>query len=178
MDIGLQPAAWHEFFALVGTASAALAGLFFVAISLHFREVEAHPVLRNRARLNLQALILFLAISMAVLIPGQSARLVGVELIVVIVVFLAIGFIGAADMRRHATSISAVVWIRLLVIGLLGILGIGAGASLILGLGPGLYLDVPAIVVGLPMTGFMAWRVVFPPELGSARPSDRHGKHR
>jgi hypothetical protein len=41
MDIGLQPAAWHEFFALVGTASAALAGLFFVAISLHFREVDA-----------------------------------------------------------------------------------------------------------------------------------------
>jgi len=174
VDIGLQPAAWHEFFALVGTASAALAGLFFVAISLHFREVEAHPVLRNRARLNLQALILFLAISMAVLIPGQSARLVGVELIVVIVVFLAIGFIGAADIRRNATSISGMVWIRLLMIGLLGVLGIGigAGASLILGRGPGLYLDVPAIVVGLPMTGFMAWRVVFPPELSSARPSD------
>jgi NAD(P)-dependent dehydrogenase (short-subunit alcohol dehydrogenase family) len=54
MAMGLAPNAWQAFFGAVAAASAALAGLFFVAISLHPNEIASHPVLRYKARANLQ----------------------------------------------------------------------------------------------------------------------------
>ncbi len=55
--MGLDPAAWHDLFGAVATASAALLGLFIVAISLHLR-VEEHAIVHNQARVALLILAL------------------------------------------------------------------------------------------------------------------------
>ena len=44
MDFAYRPGDWHDFYAALATAYAALLGLFFVAMSLHPREVGAHPL--------------------------------------------------------------------------------------------------------------------------------------
>ena len=38
-----NPADWHDFFVMTGGAAAALAGLLFLAMSLHAREIIANP---------------------------------------------------------------------------------------------------------------------------------------
>jgi len=165
VNVGLEPAAWQGFFGAVAAASAALAGLFFVAISLRPDEIGTHPVLRYRARSNLQNLLLILAISLIVLIPGQSAVVVGVELLLVVVLMTALGIAGAIQMYSRADRVLGGVHVRLAIALASALFALAAGVSLIVGSGPGLYLDVPAIVFALPASGWMAWQVVFPPEM-------------
>jgi hypothetical protein len=164
MDVGLEPAAWQGFFGAVAAASAALAGLFFVAISLRPDQIGSHPVLRYRARSNLQNLLFILTISLAVLIPGQSALAVGVELLLVVILMTALGVAGAVRMYARADRVLGGVHVRLAIALTSAVFALAAGVSLIVGNGPGLYLDVPAIVFALPASGWMAWQVVFPPE--------------
>jgi len=165
VNVGLEPAAWQGFFGAVAAASAALAGLFFVAISLRPDEIGTHPVLRYRARSNLQNLLLILAISLIVLIPGQSAVVLGVELLLVVVLMTALGIAGAIQMYSRAERVLGGVHVRLAIALVSALFALAAGVSLIVGSGPGLYLDVPAIVFALPASGWMAWQVVFPPEM-------------
>ena len=165
VNVGLEPAAWQGFFGAVAAASAALAGLFFVAISLRPDEIGTHPVLRYRARSNLQNLLLILAISLIVLIPGQSAVVVGVELLLVVVLMTALGIAGAIQMYSRAERVLGGVHVRLAIALVSALFALAAGVSLIVGSGPGLYLDVPAVVFALPASGWMAWQVVFPPEM-------------
>jgi modulator of FtsH protease len=64
-----HPEDWRDFFLLAGTASAALAGLVFVAITLHLRSITAHPGHRHRARTVLASLGHILIASLVMLIP-------------------------------------------------------------------------------------------------------------
>jgi hypothetical protein len=41
---------WHDFYLTAGAASATLAGLLFVGLSLHLRIVVTHPEVRSLAR--------------------------------------------------------------------------------------------------------------------------------
>ncbi len=165
MNVGLEPAAWQGFFGAVAAASAALAGLFFVAISLRPDEIGTHPVLRYRARSNLQNLLLILAICLVVLIPGQTTLVLGLELLLVVVLMTALGIAGAVQMYSRADRVLGGVHVRLAIALASALFAMAAGVSLIVGSGPGLYLDVPAIVFALPASGWMAWQVVFPPEM-------------
>ena len=45
-----DPAPWHDFFIVLGIASAALPRLVFVGLSIHARAVAADPLHRIRAR--------------------------------------------------------------------------------------------------------------------------------
>ena len=165
MDIGQQPGAWHDFFAATSTASAALLGLFFVAISLHMNEVEAHPILRNRARINLQALALLLAACLCVLLPGQSNQWLGLELIAVIAVYWTLGAMGVVHTRAALGRLPGRLWLRLISQNSLGILTVAAGVSLLIRQGPGLYLEAPVVVIGLLAATLNAWNVIYGPEL-------------
>jgi hypothetical protein len=107
---------------------------------------------------------LILAISLAVLIPGQSALVVRVELVVVVVLMTALVLAGAVQMLRRADRVPGGVWMRLSLAFSSSILALAAGVSLIVGSGPGRYLDVPAILFAVPASGWMAWQVIFPPE--------------
>lgn len=172
MNIGLQPAAWHDIFVAVATAAAALLGLFFVAISLHPAEVDRHPFLRNRARVNLQALAALMTVSLAVLIPSQSNQWLGAEFLLVTFVYLFLALRGMLSARGKAGSIPRDVAFRFGAINAGMLFQIVAGISLLAGGGPGLYLEAPVLLLAMPAATFNAWTVIYGPELRSAGQSD------
>jgi hypothetical protein len=79
----LSLAGWDDFFAAQLGASAALAGLVFVGVSINLSRILTMATLPERA---LQALIMLLAIlvvSSLLLVPDQSIVLVGIEILIV-----------------------------------------------------------------------------------------------
>jgi len=79
---------WHDFYLMTGTAAVTLAGLLFVALSLHLdRLVEKnHEHLLGLSRATLTSFIVVLVGSLMMLVPGLSARLTGTMLTVLGVV--------------------------------------------------------------------------------------------
>jgi hypothetical protein len=76
---------WRDYFVMVGGGGAALTGLVFVAMSQHLSDIASNPTHRHRARTILTALTAVFVRCALVLMGGQSARAVGVEIFVVIV---------------------------------------------------------------------------------------------
>jgi hypothetical protein len=74
-------AGWDNFFVAEVGASAALAGLIFVGVSINLAKILAYATLPERALEALLALFAVLFVSSLMLIPGQSLALVGIELL-------------------------------------------------------------------------------------------------
>jgi modulator of FtsH protease len=81
--VSRDPAAWQNYFVAQAGASAALVGLIFVAVSLNLRQILRFASLPARVAQALIILGQLLVVAMIVLIPGQDAAGLGVELIVV-----------------------------------------------------------------------------------------------
>jgi len=77
---------WHDYFMTVGGGAAALTGLIFVAMTLHLDEVINSPVHRHRARTILAGLTAVFIRCALVLMGGQNAQAVAVEIIAVLLV--------------------------------------------------------------------------------------------
>jgi len=147
-----DPARWGEFgVALVG-ASAALAGLTFVAISINLGRILAGTGLTGRAAEGVITLMLGLVTCALLLVPDQGARAVGIE-------WLALGAAYAALLvRNHLQAARAhtvggrVLGTRVALHQSAAILWIVAGLAAAVGVGGGLYWVVPAalwtVVVG------------------------------
>ena len=73
---------WETFFAAQVGASAALAGLVFVGVSLNLQKILSAGFLPMRALLALGLLIVVLVIASLLLIPGQTTVVAGVEALV------------------------------------------------------------------------------------------------
>jgi hypothetical protein len=73
-------AAWRDFFTTCAGASAALAGLIFVALSVNIAEILKFEHLPARAAAAMGALMLILTVSLAVLAPQPPAWL-GIEVL-------------------------------------------------------------------------------------------------
>ena len=76
------PASWNELYLMLGTSSAALIGLLFVATSLHLAEIANEEIYRLRAQYTTLILLSTLVQSTAVLMP-QSMRILGLELLAI-----------------------------------------------------------------------------------------------
>jgi len=78
-------ASWHEFFLMAGTAAVTLAGLLFVAISIHVDTLidESREHLLSFARLILFSYVGVMLLSLMMLVPAFSLRLIGLELILI-----------------------------------------------------------------------------------------------
>ena len=76
---------WRDYFVMVGGGGAALTGLVFVAMSQHLSDIASNPTHRHRARTILTALTAVFVRCGLVLMGGQTARAVGVEIFVVLV---------------------------------------------------------------------------------------------
>lgn len=71
---------WHDFYVTVGAASATLAGLLFVGLSLHLSIVVSHSDVRQLARATLTDFLAVLLIALFMLIPTGASWQTGIEL--------------------------------------------------------------------------------------------------
>ena len=157
MDSAYQPAAWHDFYIMVGGAAAALTGLIFVAVSIHLRPVLRDHWHRGRAGSSLLALMSVVLISGAVLIPGQPLEALGVEVMAIALLSPAFSFLGAIHLPRQQ-RVAAVL--ELLVGAISATLAVLGGLSLIARWGGGLWLLLPGAAIALGSSVWNAWRLM------------------
>jgi hypothetical protein len=148
--------AWHDFFLAEAGASAALAGLLFVAISINLTRILEFPSLPSRAIEALLALLSVLVVSSFALIPGQSLRALGIEMAAT---GAALWLIQTVAMLRvwkigHPRAKSA---LRVLANQLPPLPFIIAGVLLMVGYGNGMYWTVPGTLLSLANGLFGAW---------------------
>jgi len=140
-----DPAAWSDLFVAMAGASAALAGLVFVAVSINVERILEYEGLPERALQTLLLLVSVLIVSFILLIPGQDTTAVGTELLVCALAFATLiwgrGVRSTDPAKRGAIAPDR---LSLIVLGTVPFL-IGA-ASLLLESGGGLYWVVAAIV--------------------------------
>ncbi len=76
---------WHDCYLLAGTAAVTLAGLLFIALSLHLEQLvdESHEHLLALSRAMLTSFIVVLTASLTLLAPAVSRRITGFTLAVV-----------------------------------------------------------------------------------------------
>lgn len=76
---------WGVFATIVGGAAAALLGLLFVAVSIRIQVIAGSTELRLRAAQTLSLFTAMLLVAVLLAVPGQPARVLGIEVIVLAV---------------------------------------------------------------------------------------------
>ena len=147
---------WHDLFVMTGGATAALAGLIFVAVSLNHEDIlkiPALPALAARTLGILIALVLFCLVGLA---PGQPRAGIGIEVLAIAVALA--GFVLSTTLRNLGSS--ALLRWRVSLIGLalvVSVPGLIAGVSVILGAGGGLYWLLALFVAGIVVAVYNGW---------------------
>jgi modulator of FtsH protease len=145
-----DPAAWQNFYVMMGSANAALTGLVFVALSIHLKEVLEHPILKPRAVIALVILATQIVIAAIVLTP-QSSQLMGVEILVVNLAFIATSLRQRVSLSVTPASLVTFVFR----------FGYSyAAISLILGVGGGFYVLALVLVLTLGRTMASCWALL------------------
>jgi hypothetical protein len=155
---GYDPADWQPFFSAIIAAAAALTGLLFVAVSINLdRILKGRKFLPARAAETLATLLLVVASSALTLVP-QSIRLVGVEILIIVVPMLAITVSNQlGNWRRNRDD--PLLW----TISRMGSTALAtvpctiAGASLVAEWGGGLYWLAPTALLGIVGAVYNAW---------------------
>jgi len=148
---------WHDYFLATSGASAALAGLLFVAISLHIRYIATDPVYRSTSRGSVIGLVNVLVLSLVALVP-QPAGWLGLELVGIAAAFIAVyGAYELASMRRSAWRIRRSTLQRSGFGYMLAIAAVAGGLSISFRVGPGLYILAFILVVVLLWSLWDAW---------------------
>ena len=75
---------WQGFFGMAAGTSAGLAGLVFVALSLHLKGIRSYPPYRYRAGSSLSSMMSVFVVSSLVLFPKQTSEWLGLEELVVV----------------------------------------------------------------------------------------------
>jgi hypothetical protein len=153
-----SPADWAGFAAAQLGASAALAGLVFVGVSINLDRIMRLKHLPDRA---LEALILLTSIlfsSSLVLVPGQSTVVLGGELLVLALVLWAlVSLLHRHTLRVMDPTYRAPSLLHIVMSQAAAVTYVVSGASLALHAGGGLYWLVPATVLALATSLLSAW---------------------
>jgi hypothetical protein len=148
---------WTEFFVAGAGASAALAGLVFVAVSINVDRILAFRGLPERALATVMLLLSVVLVSLIGLIPGQSRAALAGELLAVGVLFTVLILRltrRSMDSRQRARVYAFAHW---LLVGL-GTLPVVLGAvSLFAEAGGGLYWVAAGIVLATTGAVANAW---------------------
>jgi len=152
-----QQASWHDFFLATAGASAALAGLLFVAISLHVRLVAVTAAHRARARGSLIGLINVLVLSLVALVV-QPTGWFGEELVVFGAGYIAMfAVFELALIRRGRWHLAGSSLWRSSFGYLLAAGGVIGGLSITFRGGPGIYFLAVVLVAVLVWSLWDAW---------------------
>ena len=150
MEYPYDPAAWQDFYVMMGGANTALTGLVFVALSIHLKAVLEHPLLKPRAVLALTVLATQIVIAAIVLTP-QDSTYMGIEIFILNASFLAV------DLRqRRSFTITKASLISLAI----RLVYIYSAVSLFLGVGGGFYVLALIIVITLGRTMASCWALL------------------
>jgi hypothetical protein len=150
--IAYDPSEWTDLFVAAAGASAALAGLLFVAVSINVDRIIKLEGIPERAMQALMQLIIVVVVSLLFLAPGQSATALGIEA-------LALGLIALALSMRWITGEgpgSTIGTRRAVAIAGTAPFVIG-GLSLIAESGGGLYWILAGVVLGTIGAVVNAW---------------------
>lgn len=152
-----DPSKWSELFVAAAGASAALAGLVFVAVSINLDRILKLPGVPDRA---LQTVLLFLSVvvvSLLGLFPEQSRTALGLELTSVAVFFTV--FISVAGIRSRPPSGSPVHWVagRVMLVAVATLPFLIGGISVLSGSGGGLYWTAAGIICAVAAGVANAW---------------------
>ena len=169
--------AWHEFYTVLATATAALLGLLFVAMSVRADQIGTNPVLRKRALISVQGMATILVLSLVALIPSMNGLIFGAA-IFAIVLFNAIGYVTATGkVVRQVGGQSVGPWIRTIANGISAVFAMSGAISLWLNRGGGLYLLAPSLLIILALWCIAAWHLIVPPEALALAEPQKH-EHR
>jgi hypothetical protein len=151
-----ETAGWHDLFVASAGASAALAGLVFVAVSINVRRILEFDGLPERANQTVMVLLGAVVVSLLGLIPQESSTL-GCELLVSGLALLAWIAATAPKVLQAARGHPTRIAIRLIVV-LPGSLPYAIGGlSLLLGAGGGLGWVAAGIIGALVGAVINAW---------------------
>jgi len=149
---------WTDFGVGVAGASAALAGLVFVAVSINLSKILEYRNLPGRAALTLILFVTPLIVGILLLVPGQPGAALGGELIFVGVV---IGGFELLTNQRAGRSDKETKLTWVLVRFLPPIVSCGgvalAGVTLLAQAGGGLYWLVPSVLAAFVFGLVNAW---------------------
>jgi hypothetical protein len=151
-----DPAAWHDFFVMLGSAAAALTGLIFVALSLHVDRIISVPFHRFRAGVSVAGLTSMILLSAAVLVPAQSHVALGVEVLLCSAFFVWMNARGGRhpDPEQQGSSWAATRLVYGLSVTALFVL---AGLALLFGSGAGFLLLAAGMATSLSSSIKTAW---------------------
>jgi len=130
MTAGNDPAAWQNFYIMIGTANAAITGLLFVSLSMHLKQILTHPIYKPRAILVLIILTTQIVISAIVLTP-QPRVAMGWEILALNFLFLTLNLRYRTPLRITPGSALTIAFRVTYVL---------ASLSLITGFGGGFYI--------------------------------------
>jgi hypothetical protein len=98
---GADMSGWENFFGGELGASAALAGLVLVGVSVNLTKIMHLPHLPNRALEALVPLVAVLFISSLLLIPGQALLAIGIEVLLIgLIDWMTVGFLQLKILRQ------------------------------------------------------------------------------
>jgi hypothetical protein len=138
---------WHDFFSMVGTGAAALAGLIFVAMAINIDIILRNTTHRNRAINMLSGFTaVFMACSCA-LIEDQSLRALGFEWLILWLIATAIFIRGYVRAIRAGMSSIGLTVPRLAGGTLCYLAEVTAALLLIIGYDAGLYVAAIGVIL-------------------------------
>ena len=147
---------WHDFFVAEASASAALAGLLFVAVSINLTRILEFPQLPIRAIEALSTLLSVLLVATFFLIPGQSGLAYGIEIGasgLLVWIGLTIALLRTRKFRHPDDN----VVLRLVMNQAPPLPFIVAGALMAYGNPTGIYWVVPGVILSLSADMILAW---------------------
>lgn len=150
VDAAFDAEPWSDFAAGTAGAAAALAGLLFVAVSINIRTILAHRGISSRAAAALILLVTPVFLSLVLLIPGQPAVALAVELFVLAAVAgAALGWLSRPGRRTHERPLASWLGTSVVPAAVVGLAPVLAGIGLLTGSLGGLYWLPAAVAVGL-----------------------------
>jgi hypothetical protein len=160
LDPAYDPQSWQNFFVMAGGSAAALTGLLFVAMSMHAKTIMGSRFYRTRAIGTLVSLTTQLVLAAAVLVPGQSLTVLGIEVEAGALLFVGIS-IWAAAFRGSSVPLPRPRRIAEVSFGLVLIaFFVGSGVSLLIQSGGGLYLMAVAMLMSFGWNIYVAWVLI------------------
>jgi len=150
--------AWQNFFLAQVGASAALAGLIFVSVSISLAQILASPHLTLRALQALAVLLEILIVSSLMLVPGQGIALLGAEVLILgALVWIMVATFDLRNLRGAEATYRRRTWYRTALSQTAALLYVVAGCVILASGLAGLYWLVPAMLSSFLIAMLDAW---------------------